>query len=1016
MRQIVHHAGRLTSILLLLPFGLLSQDAGTGTLTGVVMDPAGAAVPGANVSVTAIATHLVRSSSTDVVGNYTFANLPIGRYDVTVANSGFATITNTNVTVSVGTSTHLDVRLSISAANQEISVQAQTDQLNVSNAETGGLFNSAQVTDLPLAGRNFLNLVSVETGIRSDSVSGRQSFVINGAPPQQGFNFMVDGTDATGVETGEVGGGWTSPYQSTYALSLDSIAEFVVHSSSYSAKYGRALGGMVEAVTKSGTNDVHGNMFYYVRNNIFNANATQANAAGLSRPELRFNQYGANTGGAIVRNKLFYWLGFEGVNRRTGVTNNYTVLSPLGRSSIQNPVIQSFVNSYLPTANEPATSNPYLALLVRNDVSSVREDMGTARIDYNWARGDNLFVRYNIHDADAATPILGGVNTFPGRQQLATTSWTHIFSPSMTANVRVGVDRAITTTAKNAPNPGIVLTGIFTVAGSYLRDFPQSETLAADLTKVKGAHTLQMGIEIRKTVDGRIQDNGSSFNYFGGANQMNNFFNNQPDQLAQTDNIGGNAGFTGNYSPYFQDDYKVSRKLTLNLGLRWDYYIRPSERFGRVVGVEGSIFPLSQLHFKQPGQPLFDRDLTNFGPRFGFAYQVDDKSKTVIRGGAGIFVGNNYPGLLTIAASTYIPPMIPASLYSFGYTRSITYFTPGTVPNLSFPNTSFISVNQLLQTLALPNSGPAPTLVAPDWRDTAAYQWNFSVERAITTNSSLSADYVGTRSVHVIGQDAFNPIRPLAGNTREDRALGTLSVRGTFNNAFYNALQTKYTRRLSNGLQFEANYTWSHSIDDLFGYGGQDNPGVTPQTNSRQMQRGSSGYDKRHDFHAYYHYTLPLGSSRLARGWDVGGITRISSGVPYTVLTGTNIGDGSHVQRPNLLCTDASTGASTALFAQILNRSCFAAPTVVDPTTGFKVGNLGRNTFTGPSLINFDFTVTKDTKISERFTHQFRVDFFNIFNNTNYNPPNTSLNDPNFGRITGAAPGRELQFAMKLLW
>jgi len=1000
----------------LFPAGLLSQDVGAGTLSGVVTDPSGAAVSNANVSVTAKATNLARGSTTGAAGNYTFAVLPIGQYDVTVTSPGFATITNKGVTVSVGTSTQLNVALKIATTNETISVEAQTDVLNASNAETGGLFTSAQVTGLPLGGRNFLNLVNLETGIRSDSVSGRQSFVINGAPPQQGFNFMVDGTDATGVETGEVGGRLTSPYQSTYALSLDSIAEFVVHSSSYSAKYGRALGGVVEAVTKSGENAPHGNAFYYLRNDIFNANTTQANAAGLPRPELRFHQYGANSGGPVLRNRLFFWVGFEGVNRRTGVTNNYNVLSPLGRASVKSPLIQSFVNTYLPAPNRPSTSNPYLALLVRNDVSSVREDMGTARIDYNWSRGDNLFVRYNIHDADAATPILGGINSFPGRQQLVTASWTHLFGPTMTGNVRVGLDRAITTTAKDTPNPGIALTGIFSVVGSYIRDFPQSETIAADLTKIKSGHTLQFGIEIRKTVDGRIQDNGSTFNFFGGANQLNNFFNNSPDQLAQTDNIGGNAGFTGSVSPYFQDDWKVSRKLTVNLGLRWDYFLRPSERYGRVVGVDGSLFPISQLHFKQPGQPLIDRDWTSFGPRAGFAYRVGESDKTVIRGGAGIFVGNNYPGLLTIAASTYIPPMIPASLYSFGYTRSITFFTPGTVSNLAFPNTSFISASQILQTLAKPNSGPAPIFVAPDWRNTSAYQWNFSIERNINAGSSLSVSYLGTRSVHVIGQDSFNPSRPLLGNTREYPALGTFSVRGTFNNAIYNAMQAKYTRRLAKGLQFEANYTWSHSIDDLFGYGGQDNPGVTPQTNSRQMQRGNSGYDRRHDFHAYFYYDLPLGSSRLGRGWNIGGISRISSGAAYTVVTGTNIGDGSHVQRPNLLCSDASTGQSTALFARMLNPACFAAPTIPDPATGFLVGNLGRNTFTGPSSINFDFSITKNTRISERFTHQFRAEFFNIFNNTNYNTPSASLNDPNFGRITGAAAGREIQFAMKLLW
>lgn len=1005
----------LGTVVVLLSFltAASGQDTGAGTLVGVVTDASGSVVPGCRIVVTSTATQQVRSANADAAGAYTFPALPVGIYEVTVSTAGFATVHNTSVPISVGTTTRLNVALPVATAQEAISVVAQVDLVNTSNAESGGLFNPVQVTNLPMDGRNFLNLVSLETGVRNDTASSRQSFVINGAPPQQGMNFMVDGTDATGVETGEIGGISTSPYQSTFALGLDSIAEFVVHSSTYSAKYGRSLGGVIETVTKSGTNELHGNVFYFIRNDVLNANTTQANAARLSRPELRFNQYGGNAGGAIKPNKLFFWVGFEGLNRRTGVTDTYTVLSPLGRSSVVDPKIQSFVSTYMPLPNQPATaSNPYLALLVRNDVSSVREDIGTARVDYNWSSGDNLFFRYNNHDTDSTTPNLGGVTIYPGRQQLATVSWTHIFSPSMTANVRVGFNRPVTGNGTTRPNPGLSLTGIFSIGGGYLWDYPQSETIAADLTKIKGSHNFQMGFELRHTVDSRIQDNGSTFTFLGGANQMNNFFNNLPDQLSQTDNIGGNAGFSGNYSFYFQDDYKVSPKLTINMGLRWDYFIRPYERYGRVVGIEGSAFPMSQLHFKKPGDPLIPQDFKGFGPRIGFAYNLGNK--TVIRGGVGIFVGLNYPAMTTAATSSYIPPVIPASLFNSAYTRSITYFNRSQWPNLAFPDNSFISPSAILQTLAV--SGPSPIFVAPDWKNTDAYQWSMRVERALTANSTLSVGYNATRSIHIIGQDVFNVLRPLLGNTRENPAFGNITIRGTFNNAFYNGLQAGYTRRLAKGMQFDVNYTWSHSLDDIFGYAGQNDPGTTPQTTSRAAQYGNSAFDRRHDFKADYVYELPLGTKSALGGWSVSGITRISSGAPYTVVTGTNIGDGSHTQRPNLLCTNASTGQSPGLFVPLLNKACFASPTIPDPSTGFLVGNLGRNTFTGPSLINFDFSITKNTRITERLSHQFRVEAFNIFNNTNFNAPSASLNDPNFGKILGAAPGREMQFAMKLIW
>jgi hypothetical protein len=289
------------------------------------------------------------------------------------------------------------------------------------------------------------------------------------------------------------------------------------------------------------------------------------------------------------------------------------------------------------------------------------------------------------------------------------------------------------------------------------------------------------------------------------------------------------------------------------------------------------------------------------------------------------------------------------------------------------------------------------------------------VERALSGNSTISVGYNATRALHIIGQDTYNTLSPLT-NTRENPVFGPITIRGTMNNSFYNGLQTGYTRRLTKGLQFDVNYTWSHSLDDIFGYAGQNDPGTTPQTTIRSEQYGNSAFDRRHEMKADYLYELPTGSNWALRGWSVAGIVRLSSGAPYTVVTGATIGDGSHVQRPNLLCANPTTGQSTGMNVPILNKSCFAAPTVADPTTGFLVGNLGRNTFTGPSLVNFDFSITKNTRISDKLTNQFRAEFFNVFNDTNFNPPSASLNDPNFGKILGAAPGREMQFAMKLIW
>ena len=299
----------------------------------------------------------------------------------------------------------------------------------MSRTPGGVLLNSSQVTNLPLNGRNFLQLVPLGPGVRQNFSSGRQSFVFNGAPPGQGVNLLVDGTDATGIEFAEIGGIFSAPNQSTFTLGLDSISEFVVHSNNYSVQYGKSLGGVIEVVTRSGTNDVHGNAFYFFRNDLMNANTIQGNAAGLPRPPLRFNQFGGNTGAPIVKNKMFFWAGYEGVRRRTGLTNTFTVLSDLGRSHVMNPAIARAVDQYLPTANRPSTSNPELALLVRNDVQPVQEDIGAARYDYRVSDKDTVFLRYNIHNAFGDNPLLGAVQTTNERQQLGTLSWTRVVSP-----------------------------------------------------------------------------------------------------------------------------------------------------------------------------------------------------------------------------------------------------------------------------------------------------------------------------------------------------------------------------------------------------------------------------------------------------------------------------------------------------------------------------------------------------------------------------------------------------------
>ena len=997
----------------------LPAQEGSGQIGGTVTDASHAYVPGASISLMHAATGVSRSTLSDNYGGFLFAGLPIGEYEVTAKLPGFATIRHTGVVVSVGVPTRLDFELQPSAVPQEVTVQGGAELLNTQSAEGGRVLTPTEVTSLPLSGRNFLNLVTLQTGVQLNTATGRQSFVINGSPPHQGVNFLVDGTDATGIETSEVGGGWLSSQTTTFALGLDSIAEFTVHTGNYSAKYSRAMGGVIEAVTKSGTNQLHGNLFEFLRNNAFNANQTQNNAANVPIPKLEFNQFGANSGGPILKDKMFFWTGYEGLRRIVGQSHTYTTLSDLGRASVVDPDMANFVNTYLPRANTPPTSNPYLALLVRNDLPRIREDMGTGRWDYHFNARDTLFARYNIHDTASVEPSFGTPKNDTidsARQQIITLSDTHIFSPTTTGNLRLGVNRVVNLTQTTGPPAAVNLAGIFSLSGGFLNNWATGVTEAGDFTRVHGRHTLSAGFEVRQLQNNRSQGlPAGSFSYLSGTDQLTHFFNNVPDQLSEGFVILGNSGTSGNVGGYFEDTIKVSHNLTLTAGLRYDYFLRPQERHGRMIGIVGSPFPLSQLQFTKPGEQVVDKDLNGFQPRLGLAYSISPRF--VFRAGGGIYVGQAYNAVTTAAASTFVPPIIPKNLFDPYYVHPQEFFTRQQVPNLHWPDDSFVSPAALLQNVP----PPTPNLPLRNWGNTVSYQWSSIVEGEIVKGTQASVGYVGSRTRGIVSDDYYNAPNPFQGGVRPNPAFGPIQLRGSCCHAHYNSLQTTLRRPLGRGVEMNLHYTWAHSIDDITGFSGNNDPGVTPQTNSLSLQRGNSTFDIRHNFNADFYYDLPLGKlqshpGKLLTGWTMGGIIRTNSGPHYSVVTGGNVGDGVHTQRPNISCADPNTGNATGLFSQILNKSCFATPTVADPITGFFVGTLGRNTLTAPSVFTLDTYMQKNTRLSERLTNQFRAEFFNTLNNTNWSQPISALNNPNFGRILGAGDGRQIQFAMKLIW
>jgi outer membrane receptor protein involved in Fe transport len=355
-----------------------------------------------------------------------------------------------------------------------------------------------------------------------------------------------------------------------------------------------------------------------------------------------------------------------------------------------------------------------------NDVSPVQEDIGTSRWDYRISDKDNFFIRYNIYKSNGYTPGINPLtnNVITNQQQLGTVSLVHVFGPTTTMDLRTGVNRLPTSqTYPGAPDPGINVSGILSITGGYQYNAATAYTYAGDVTKVRGRHTLAMGFEYHTTRVNRDQRGNNVYNFLASSTQLSNFFQNIPDQLASASVIGGNSGGSGSVSAYFEDSFKQSRKLTLTAGLRYDYYLRPTEKFGRIIGLEGSPFPLSNLQFKKPGDEVINPDYLGFGPRLGVAYTPT--ARTVIRGGFGIFLGLNYPALTTAAAYTFVPPAIPADLYDPYYAQTAITFTRQQLSNLSYPNISFLTPQALLQNAP----APSPNFPMPDWRNTESAQY-----------------------------------------------------------------------------------------------------------------------------------------------------------------------------------------------------------------------------------------------------------------------------------------------------
>ena len=1040
----VYHRGRVAQvagILLMAGFvmsGRLNAQGNTSaSVLGTVRDPAGAVVPNASVQVKNVDTGKVQQAPTDAQGRFTIADLPVGNYEAQASAQGFQTVVRRGITLTVGAQAVVDFSLSVGQAQQTVTVEAQVSQVDTVSSSVAAYVEQKQINDLPLNGRNFTDLVALVPGVASGSQIGNgganllygveNNFSVSGAR-SEGQAYLLDSTDIQGFWNHGSGSGVMGT-----TLGIEAIAEFSVLTNTYSAQFG-GNGAVVNAVSRSGTNALHGSAYEFLRNSDLDARNF---FDGSSVPPFRENQFGGALGGPIKKDKLFFFVNDEELRKAQGQTVVALVPDANAHQGIVNgvnvgvsPLTAPILALYpLPTTNLSGG----VGSISEVDNTVGNENYLLARVDYTISAKDSVFVRYIRDHGDITYPFLGSPlpprwpEVGQTRNQFATIEERRVISPTMVNLLRFSFTRTRETDVEAHPdqtsaldffperhqNGGVNITGLSSIGASIFAPLLEAQNkfpLSDDMFWTKGAHSLRFGASLS-----RIQSNFQQQGWWGGFYTFPGLsaFLQGSASLFQ----GPEPGFTDSYRDfreieldgYIQDEWKALPRLTVNVGLRYEFVTDPTT----------NVHPLNTLI--NPPFGTFQRvsnvfasnpSVRNFDPRIGLAWDPFGDHKTAIRTGFGIF---------------FDP--IHARSYASGY-----YFNPpyalAFVPLPAFPN-------------PFPGALPPPAqLVGVDYNTTHTphmYQWNFNIQRQLFESTTLTVGYVGSRGLHLYAARDINPVLPsvvngvtvfgvprgatpgIVSNPRLNPAGAALSSEAPVGDSSYNSLQVGLNRRFSHGVQSQLSYTWSKCMDDASGTYGLEGgiPWSYPLNGS--FDRGRCLFDRPQVFNLSGLYALPFQQNILTKGWQMSGGLLVQSGSPWNVTVGFDqAGDvvaGS--ERPNLVMP--ADQIMTGNITQWANPAGFSLP------AAGTFGNLQRDFLASPGTVNTNFAVLKDTQIKEQFRLQFRAEFFNLFNHANFGLPNASAfvqtangggaPNPTFGKITTTTTSsRQIQFALKLLF
>jgi hypothetical protein len=1034
----------------------LAAQSTNGTINGRVLDPSNKVIGGADILVINDATGVQYSGKTNEDGIYVVPNLPPGAYRLQVSKRGFKTLIKADIVLNIQDALSINFTLPIGAAFEIVTVEGGASMINTTDASVSTVVDQTFVKNMPLNGRSFQTLINLTPGvvaIPSNPDNGGQ-FSINGQRGSSNY-WMVDGVSANvgiGVTAAGPGNGLGGALGSFSVMggtnslvSVDSMEEFRIQTSTYAPEFGRTPGGQISIVTRSGTNQFHGTAYDYFRNDVLDANNWfngYTNNPPLPKAKERQNDFGGTLAGPIVRDRTFFFFSYEGLHLRLPQTALSTVPDVAARQSAV-PAIQRFLNAYpMPNgSDDPATG---VAQFNASFSSPATLDAYSLRIDQRLSRSLNVFGRYNYSPSEIAQRGTGGnslstVSTTNITTQTATVGATWSLSPTIASDLRFNYSRssahlfsdldslggAVPPASLPLPSPfspqnSHFLMDIVSLQGGILNVGEGGQGLQRQINIVGNAsiqiksHAVKVGIDFRRLSP---QVSAGQYQLFTGM------FDIPSAEMASLFVTGVSSGITPtfylrNIGIYAQDTWKVIPRLTITYGLRWDLDLVPSSNpaLPAVVGFNPN--NLSALALAPAGTEVYKTTYGNVAPRVGVAYQLSENQnwQTVLRGGFGVFYDLATSELGNNVGSFFYPFGNEIVLLGGTFPPSAAQLSPPPIAPPSATNNGILFAID-------PHLGLPYTL-----------EWNVAAEQGLGSQQTLSLSYVGAAGRRLLQQADVSPA-----NANLSQAILLTNV-GTSD---YDALQAQFRRRLSQGLQALASYTWSHSIDTASAGSSYLSANALLPSGISQ-DRGPSDFDLRHTFSGALIYDLPslkgnVLKKALLGGWSTDNIITVRSAQPVNVSDATffALANFNTLVRPDLV-----VGQPLYLYGsqypgeKAFNPSAFTNPPI-DPNTGnpLRQGTTPRNFLRGFGATQWDFAVHRDFPIHESLHLQFRAEMFNVLNHPNFGPPSGQFGAGGFGisnqllsqNLSGSNLGgggfsplyqiggpRSIQFALKL--